>query len=150
MDSLQKSKTLDQATRKRNLFDLQKGYSAPDTQMHIAGIDNRFSERLKSLFVQAKLTQTLCIWVLHIPNENYSAIVMPTIRGECTTHCNCSQKCHTCKQKKSILVEMFDFAVTQFDNFCKNELITVMFIIFDGKDTSLGFFKPKRQSNLCV
>ena len=46
--------------------------------------------------------------------------------------------------KKSILVEMFDFAVTQVDNFCKNELITVMFIFFDGKDTSLVLFKPKR------
>ena len=50
--------------------------------------------------------------------------------------------------KKSILVEMFDFAVTQVDNFCKNELITVMFKFFDGKDTSLVLFKPKRYSNL--
>ena len=41
--------------------------------------------------------------------------------------------------KKSILVEMFDFAVTQVDNFCKNELITVLFKLFDGKDTSLVF-----------
>ena len=46
--------------------------------------------------------------------------------------------------KKSILVEMFDFAVTQFDNFCKNELITVLFKLFDGKDTSLVLLKPKR------
>ena len=46
--------------------------------------------------------------------------------------------------KESILVEMFDFAVTQVDNFCKNELITVLFKLFDGKDTSLVFFKPKR------
>ena len=29
--------------------------------------------------------------------------------------------------KKSILVEMFDFAVTQVDNFSKNELFTAMF-----------------------
>ena len=50
--------------------------------------------------------------------------------------------------KKSIPVEMFDFAVTQVDNFCKNELITVMFKIFDGKDTSAVLFKPKRYSNL--
>ena len=42
--------------------------------------------------------------------------------------------------KKSILVEMFDFAVTQVDNFCKNELITV----FDGKDASLVLIKAKR------
>ena len=46
--------------------------------------------------------------------------------------------------KKSIPVEMFDFAVTQVDNFCKNELITVLFKLFDGKDTSLVFFEPKR------
>ena len=52
--------------------------------------------------------------------------------------------------KKSILVQMFDFAVTQVDNLCKNELITVMFKFFDGKDTSLVLFKPKRYSNLSV
>ena len=46
--------------------------------------------------------------------------------------------------KKSILLEMFDFAVTQVDNYCKNELITVLFKLFDGKDASLVLFKPKR------
>ena len=46
--------------------------------------------------------------------------------------------------EKSILVEMLDFTVTQVDNFCKNELITVMFKLFDGKDASLVLFKPKR------
>ena len=45
--------------------------------------------------------------------------------------------------KKSILVEMFGFAVTQVDNICKNELITVMFKLFDGKDASLVLFKPE-------
>ena len=46
--------------------------------------------------------------------------------------------------KKPILVEMFDFAATQVDNFCKEELITVLFKLFDRKDTSLVLFKPKR------
>ena len=46
--------------------------------------------------------------------------------------------------KKSIFLEMFDFAVTQVDNFCKNELITVMFKLFDGKDASVVLFKPER------
>ena len=46
--------------------------------------------------------------------------------------------------KKLILVEMFDFAVTQVDNFCKNELITVIFKLFVGKDASLVLFKPER------
>ena len=52
--------------------------------------------------------------------------------------------------KKLILVEMFDFAVTQVDNFCKNEWITVMFKLFDGKNASLVFVKLERQSNLSV
>ena len=38
--------------------------------------------------------------------------------------------------KKSVLVEMFDFAVTQVDNFCKKDMITVLFKFFDGKDAS--------------
>ena len=46
--------------------------------------------------------------------------------------------------KKVILVEMFDFAVTQVYNFCKNEWVTVLFKLFDGKDASLVLFKPKR------
>ena len=46
--------------------------------------------------------------------------------------------------KISILVEMFDFAVTQVDNLCKKEMLTVLFKLFDGKDTSLVFFKLKR------
>ena len=45
---------------------------------------------------------------------------------------------------------MIDFAVTQVDNFCKNELVTVMFKLFGGKDTSIVLFKPKRYSNLSV
>ena len=45
--------------------------------------------------------------------------------------------------KKSILVEMFDFAVTQVDNFCNNELITIVFKLFDGKDASLVFFQTE-------
>ena len=52
--------------------------------------------------------------------------------------------------KKSILVEMFDFTITQVDNFCKNELIPVMFKLFDGKDASLVLFKPERYSNLSI
>ena len=58
------------------------------------------AERLKSLFAQAKFTQTVCIWTTHVPFENNSAIVIPTIRGDCATHCNCSRKCQTCRQKE--------------------------------------------------
>ena len=52
--------------------------------------------------------------------------------------------------KKSILVEMFGSAVTQVDNLCEKELITVMFRLFDGKDESLVLFKPERLSSLSV
>ena len=46
--------------------------------------------------------------------------------------------------KISILVEVFDFAVTQVDNFCENEMITVMFKLFDGENASFVLFKPER------
>ena len=49
--------------------------------------------------------------------------------------------------KESIVVEMFE---PQVDNFCKNELITVLFKLFDGKDASLVLFKSERKSNLSV
>ena len=52
--------------------------------------------------------------------------------------------------KKSILVEMFDFAVTQVDNFCKNELITVLFKLIDGKDEGLVFFSNRKDSRICL
>ena len=45
--------------------------------------------------------------------------------------------------KESILVEVIDFAVIQVDNFRKNELITVLFKLFDGKDASLVFFQTE-------
>ena len=86
-------------TRKRNLFDLQKEYCAPGTQTHIVDIDNRFCQEIEKSFLQAKFTQTVCIWTKHVPNENISAIVIPNIRGECTTHSNCSQLFHTCLQR---------------------------------------------------
>ena len=108
------------------------------------------AERLKSIFVQVKFTQTLCIWTIHVFNENNSAIVIPTVSGECAAHCNCSQNVTLVSNKRSILVEVFDFAVTQVDNFCKNELITVMFNFFDGKGASLVLFIPEGESSLTV
>ena len=54
------------------------------------------AKRLKSLFVQAEFTQTLCIWTIHVANENNFVTVIPTIRVECTKHCNFSQLFHTC------------------------------------------------------
>ena len=65
-------------------------YCAPGTQTHSAGIDNGLCPEIEKFFVQESL---------HVPNENNRANVIPTIRGACATHCNCSEKCHTCKQQ---------------------------------------------------
>ena len=97
------------------------------------------AEKLKSLFLQATFSQTVCIWTIHVPNDNNDTIVIPTISA---THRNYSEKCYTCKQQKPILVEMIDFTVTQVDNFCKNELITVMFKFLVEKTQAL-FFQTK-------
>ena len=52
--------------------------------------------------------------------------------------------------KISILVEVFDFAVTQVDNISEKELITLVFKRFDGENASLVLSKPERFSNLSV
>ena len=57
------------------------------------------AERLKSLFVQAKFTRTLFTWKIHVPNENNSANVLPTMKSECSTHRNRSQLFHSCLQR---------------------------------------------------
>ena len=49
--------------------------------------------------MQAKFTRAVCIRTKHVPSEINSAIVIPTIRGECATHHNCSQLFHTCLQR---------------------------------------------------
>ena len=86
--------------RKKNVFDLQKNIAHLAHRRALRTLIIASAERLKSLFVQAKFTQTLCVWAIHVPNENNSAFVIPTIRAESATHCNCSQKHHTCKQQK--------------------------------------------------
>ena len=87
-------------TRKKNSFDLQKEYLAPGTQTRIADIDNRFCREVEKSVCADKVYPN----TLHLdntrPNENINAIVIATIWGERATHCNCSQKCHTCKQQK--------------------------------------------------
>ena len=80
------------------------------------------AERLKSLFVQAKFTQfgqyTSPMIILALLSYAQSELHIVNALKNVTLVSN----------KKSILVEMLDFAVTQVDNFCKNELITLMFV----------------------
>ena len=55
LESLQKRKTLDQPTRKRNLFDLAKRNCAINAQTSIAGIDNRFCRDIEKSFCAGKV-----------------------------------------------------------------------------------------------
>ena len=57
------------------------------------------AKRLKSPYVKANFTRTPCIWTTHVPYDDNSAIVIPTIRGEIVTHRNCSQFFHFCLQR---------------------------------------------------
>ena len=100
--------------------------------------------------MQAKFTQTVCIGQYTSPMRTKALLAYPQ-SGVNALHIVIALKIVTfVGNKKSIPVEIFDFTVTQVNNFCKNELITVMFKLFDGKDTSLFLFKPKRYSNLSV
>ena len=42
-------------TRKRNLFDLQKDYCAPGTDMRIADLDNRSCREIEKFFCAGKV-----------------------------------------------------------------------------------------------
>ena len=55
LDSLQKCTHLDQTTRKRNLFDLQKKYCAPGSQLRIVDIDKRFCPEIQKSFCAGKV-----------------------------------------------------------------------------------------------
>ena len=100
MESLQKCKPLDQVTRKRKLFDPQGNTAHLAHRRALQALIIASAERLKNLFVQEKCTRTLCFWTIHVTNENNSAIVIPTISGECAAHRNCSQLFHTCPQRQ--------------------------------------------------
>ena len=136
-------------TRKGVLFILKRIIAHLAQRPILRTLTIASAERLKSLFPQTKFTRTHCVSTAHVPNENISAIVIPTIRGECTKHCNCSQNV-TPFSKKLILVELFDFAVTQDDNVCKIVMMTVIFKLFDGKDESLVFFSNGNDNQICL
>ena len=97
LDSLQKCKPLHQTTKKGVYLIFKRNIAHLTNRRALRTLIIASAERLKCLFVQAKFSQTLCIWTIHLSNENNSAIVIPTIRGGCTTHCSCSQKSYTCK-----------------------------------------------------
>ena len=86
------------------------------------------TERLKSLFVNAKCTRTHCFRKRHVPNKFKTAIVLPTISCECATHLNCSQFFHTCLQFNNGSCGCGFFAMVKNDNFSTYKLITIKFI----------------------
>ena len=90
------------------------------------------AERFENHFLESKVTRTLCIWTIHVPKENNSAIVISTISGECR---NCAKAVivlvialiyfTTVCNVISVLVEMVKFGIVKVDNFSKNKLSAV-------------------------
>ena len=91
------------------------------------------AKRLKSLFVEAKFTGTLCIRTIHIPNEGNSTIIVNALNFFTVFH-----------NVISVFVEMVNFAMVKVDNFCKNKLIAVYFTLSDGKDAIIVVSKSER------
>ena len=96
---LEKCKCLSDTSIKMELFVLEKDYCAPDTWIRIEDIDNHFFKRLKSLFIKANFLRTHFVRTIHVPKKFNIALVIPTIKGECATHRNCSQFSHTSLQR---------------------------------------------------
>ena len=109
-------------------------------------------QRFKSFFVQTKFTRTLCIWTIHVSIESKSTVLLsyPQSRVNALHIVFALKNVTLVSNNKSIAVEVFDFAVSQIDNFCQNELSTVMFKLFDGKDVSLVFFSNRNNNRTCL
>ena len=126
LKSLQKCEALDQATRKRNFFHLQKEHCAPGTQTRIADIDNRFCRGIEKSFCAGKVlpehfvfgqyTSPLRIIVLSsYPQSGVNALQIVIALNYFTFVCNVI----------SVLVEMVNLAMAKVDSFCKNKLIAM-------------------------
>ena len=73
---------------------------ASDTKSCIEDIDSRFCRENDKSFRACKVyPNTRCIGTKHVPNELKIAIVLSTIKGECTTHRICSQLFQTSLQR---------------------------------------------------
>ena len=100
LDSLQKCIPLDQTTRKRILFDLQRNFCEPGTQTRIADVDNRFCREIEKSFCAGKFNP-ITVFSDNIRPQWELSIVIPTVRVEWATDRICSQLFHTCLQRKN-------------------------------------------------
>ena len=71
------------------------------------------AERFKGIFVHAKFTQTICIWTKNTSAMRKKVLLQYPQSGVNSLHIVIDLKYVTLvSNKKSILVEMFDFAIT--------------------------------------
>ena len=113
--------------------------------MRNADIDNRFCRDIEKFLLRRQSLAKHFVFGQNTPPMRIILLLSYRQSGVNALHIVIALKNITLVgNKKSILVEMFDFAVTQVDNFCENELITIMFKLLDGKDANLVLFKPER------
>ena len=118
--SVQKYKSLVQTSKKKRFCLLCKENIAH--LRHVRALRTWIiasAKRLKSPFVHAKYTRTHFVRTRHAPNKLNYALVVPTIRGECATHRNCSQLVLTffCNVI-AFLAAVVSFGMVKVDNFC--------------------------------
>ena len=82
-------------------------------------------KRLKSIFVQAKFTQTLCIWAIHVPLRIIELLSYPQSGVNALHIVNALDYFTLVRNVISVLVEMVNSTMVKVDNFCEKELISV-------------------------
>ena len=90
---------LNKRQQKRNCFVFKRNIAHLAHRATLRTLIIASAKRLKSLFVQAKFTQTLCFPTTHAPKKVVDSNKIPQIRGECVKNRNCSQFFHTCFQR---------------------------------------------------
>ena len=119
---LQKYGSIGHASRKTKLFIVPREHCASDTWISNEDSDNHFFHDIENFFVFAKYIHTLCIRTRHADNNFDTTFVLPTSRGECATHRNCSH-----------LFRVMNLAMATIKDFSKYKLITVLLRLSDGQ-----------------
>ena len=94
--------------------------------MRIADIDNRFCREIEKSFCAGKSLPKHFVFGQYTSPMRLVTLLSYPQSGVSALHIVIALKNVTLvSNKKSIFVDMFDFAVTRVDNFCKIELMTV-------------------------
>ena len=97
------------------------------------------STDLKVFLCTQKKTQTHCVQTMYVPNNFNKSFVIPTLRGECSTHRNCSRSFQTRVKRK--------IGSCRFVKFCDGYCSQYLEVLVDYRVSQT--YRGKKRKNCC-